>query len=165
MMKIYLPILASAALLTGCGQNTDVADTRVEEPYVTTAPVIVTDQESGTFTVDARSDPGATFQNGSSGEVTFEFIAKGEWSFAADAGMLGPSGADAPAGPNYLLPKARSFGMVAKLDDGNVEFAGDRYRARLKPKESISFSMNDVSGSFGDNRGSLTVRWSKELTN
>jgi hypothetical protein len=160
-MKIYLPILASAALLTGCGQNTDVADTRVEEPYVSTTPVVVTDQSGGSFTVDARSDPGATFQNGSSVEATFEFIAKGEWSFAAAAGMLGPGGADAPAGPNYLLPKARSFGLVVKLDNGDVEFAGDRYRARLKPKEGISFSMNELSGSFGDNRGSLTVQWSK----
>jgi hypothetical protein len=58
-MKIYLPILASAALLTGFGQNTDVADTRVEEPYVTTTPVVVTDQSGGRLTVDARFDPGS----------------------------------------------------------------------------------------------------------
>lgn len=162
MMKIHLPILASAALLTGCGQNTDVADTRVEEPYVTTTPVVVTEQNGGSFTVDARYDPGATFQNGSARQAVFEFAAKGEWSFAAAAGMLGPGGADAPAGPNSVLPGARSFALVAKRDDGTVEFAGDRYTVTLKPNETISFCMNEVPGSFDDNRGSLTVQWSKK---
>ena len=161
-MKRYLPILASAALLTGCGQNTDVADTGPEEPYVSTTPVVVTEQNNGSFTVDARYDPGATFQNGSATQAVFEFAAKGEWSFAAAAGMLSCNGADDPAGPNSVLPGARSFALVARRDDGTVEFAGDRYAVSLKPNETISFCMNEVSGSFGDNRGSLVVNWSKK---
>ena len=161
-MKKYLSIVASAVLLTGCSKTTDTADTALEEPNASTTQVISAEQHSGSFTVPARSDPGATFQNGSADEVMFEFSAKGEWSFAAAAGMLGPGGADAQAGPNSILPGARSFALVAKRADGNVEFAGDRYTARLKPKECISFSMNDVSGSFGDNRGSLTVTWTKK---
>ena len=126
-MKKCLSILMSAAFLIGCGQNTDISDTAAEEPYVLTTPVIATQQESGTFTVSARTDPGVTFQNGSANEATFEFIAKGEWSFAAEAGMLGPGGADAPAGMNYILSGARSFSLVATRADGRVEFAGDRY--------------------------------------
>jgi hypothetical protein len=160
-MKNCLLFLMSVALLTGCGQNTDIADTSSEEPYILTTPIVAKEQKSGDFTVDARSDPGATFQNGSAYKATFEFDAKGEWSFADGAGMLGPGGAAAPASPNSILPLAPSFAMVAKREDGTVEFAGDRYAATLNPKESISFSMNEVSGSFGDNRGSLTVNWVK----
>jgi hypothetical protein len=123
---------------------------------------VVTVQTGGSFTVDAKFDPGATFRNGSATQATFEFAAKGEWSFAAAAGMLGPGGADAPASPNSILPGARSFALVARRDDGTVEFAGNQYRVNLKPNETISFCMNEVSGSFGDNRGSLTVTWSKK---
>ena len=158
-MKRYFSILVSALLSTGCGQNTDMSDSGSEEPYDLSTPVIVTEQESGTFTVSARSDPGTTFRNGSANEAIFEFIAKGEWSFAAAAGMLGPGGADAEAGPNSILPGARSFALVARRDHGTIEFVGDRYRAALKPHESILFSMNEVSGSFGDNRGALTISW------
>lgn len=158
-MKKYFSILASALLSTGCGQKTDIASFGPEEPYDLSTPVIVREQESGTFTVSARSDPGTIFQNGTANEAVFEFIAKGEWSFAAAAGMLGPGGADAEAGPNYILPGARSFALVARRDHGTIEFVADRYRVALKPHESILFSMNEVSGSFGDNRGSLNVSW------
>jgi hypothetical protein len=161
-MTRYLSILASAALLTGCGQNTDMPDSGSEEPNVSTSSVVVTEQTGGIFTVDAKFDPGATFRNGSATAATFEFAAKGEWSFAAAAGMLGPGGADAPASPNSILPGARSFALVARRDDGTIEFVGDRYTAILKPSETISFCMNEVSGSFGDNRGSLVVTWSKK---
>jgi hypothetical protein len=160
-MKICLLILASAVLLTGCGPNTDMADRGSDEPYAAATPVVVTEQSGGSFTVDARHDPGATFRNGTATSTVFEFAAKGEWSFAAAAGMLGPGGADAPASPNSILPGARSFALVARRDDGTVEFAGDRYTVSLKPNETISFCMNEVSGSFDDNRGSLTVQWSK----
>lgn len=159
-MKRYLPILASAALLTGCGENTDLAETPYEEPRAATTPIVVKDEKDGSFTVDAKFDPGATFQNASANEATFEFTARGEWSFATGAGMLSPSGADARANPNFLLPGARSFAMVSKREDGTVEFAGEHCIIKLKPKETVSFAMNEVMGSFGDNRGALSVKWS-----
>jgi hypothetical protein len=163
-MKNYLCLLAAAALLIGCGQNTDVADKAAPppEPYISSTPVVVAGQNSGTFTVDARSDPGATFENNSAAEATFEFAAKGQWSFAEAAGMLGPNGADAPAGANFVLPGVRSFALVAKRADGTVQLLGERSTLTLKPNETISFCMNEMSGTFGDNRGSLTVQWSKK---
>jgi hypothetical protein len=159
-MKKCLWLLASAVVLAGCGEHTDVADNTPEEPRTGTTPAVASGEKSGTFTVNAKFDPGATFQNASANEELFEFIAKGEWSFAPGAGMLSPNGADVRGNPNYLLPGARSFAMVAKREDGTVEFAGDRCMIRLKPKETVTFAMNEAMGSFGDNRGSLTVDWS-----
>jgi hypothetical protein len=169
-MKNYLCILAAAALLASCGdKTTETADTASPSPpaneNVITAeskPVVVTDEKSGSFTVDARSDFGATFQNASATQATFEFNAKGQWSFAAAAGMFGPDGAGAPAGPNFILPGAGSFALVAKRDDGTVQSVGKHGTLTLKPKETVSFAMNEVPGSFGDNRGSLIVDWTKK---
>lgn len=160
VIKECLAILTLAALITGCGNKTDLDDLESEEPQPSATPIIVADREDGVFTVEAKSNPGVTFQNGPD-VATFEFEAKGQWSFAVNAGVLGPGGGDAPAGPEYLLPGSRSFALVAARDNGSVEFAGDRYEVRLNPKEVIAFSMNEVPGCFGDNRGSLTVKWAK----
>src|SRR2546421_227486 len=83
------------------------------------------------------SDLGATFRNASGAHATFEFAAKGEWSFAPAAGMLGPGRAHAPLGPNSILPGAHSFALVARRDDGTIEFAGDRDSVSLKANETI----------------------------
>jgi hypothetical protein len=160
VMKKCLWLWAGVAVLTGCGKHTDVVDNTPEEPRVSTTPVVVSQEKSGTFTVEANFDPGATFQNASETEETFEFTTQGEWTFAVGAGMLSPSGADDPASANFVLPGARSFAMVAKREDGTIEFAGELFITRLKPNETVSFSMNETMGSFGDNYGSLTVHWS-----
>lgn len=164
-MKNAVILFASIAFLAGCDQHTDMEETAFEEPEASTSAMALDDLKSGRFVVDAKTDPGAKFENGFAGETVFEFEAKGEWSFAVKAGMLGPGGADAEAGANHILPGARIFALVAKREDGTVEFVGDRYSVSLKPNESISFSMNEASGSFGDNRGSLSVNWSAKSNN
>ena len=168
-MKNYLCILAAAALLASCDKTTDTADTAspsapVNENITTTEnmPVVVTTEANGTFSVDARSDAGASFENKADGESKFAFAAQGLWSFAPAGGLLGPSGADAPAANTFLLPGAHSFALVAKRGDGTVVYIGDRAELTLKPHEIIFFLMNDIKGGASDNRGSLKVTWTRK---
>jgi hypothetical protein len=169
-MKNYLCILAAAALLASCGdKTTDVADTASASPpaneNITTTenmPVVVTTEASGTFSVDARSDAGASFENKADTESRLAFAAKGLWSFAPAGGLLGPSGADAPAANTFFLPGAHSFGLVAKRGDGTFVYIGDGAELTLKPHEVIFFLMNDIKGGAADNRGSLKVTWTRK---
>ena len=153
--------------MAACDQKSDSsagtaspAETNSKAGPIVNSSVIVTDQASGNFTVDARS-AGATFENRSGQDATFAFRAQGEWSFAPGAGPLGPSGASSPASKNFLLPGANSFGLVAKRGDGSYTHVGDGAELLLKSNEVISFAMNDITGGTGDNRGSLNVEWTK----
>ena len=162
-------ILVASVLLAACDQksdssagNTSPSGPKSEpSPAVAATNVIATDQTSGTFTIDARTS-GATFENRSDNAATFVFKAKGEWSFAPSAGMLGPSGATSPAPSNFLLPGVNSFELIAKRGDGKYVHIGDGVELTLNPHEIISFAMNDITGGVDDNRGSLTVDWSKK---
>jgi hypothetical protein len=162
-------IFLAAITLTACGQKSDSSRGTLSPPEtnenaaspVTVSNVIVTTQTSGNLTVDARSDA-TTFENRSDQANTFVFKAHGEWSFAPGAGPLGPSGASSPAPKNFLLPGANSFELVAKRGDGTYTRVGDSTELTLNPHEIISFAMNDIIGGLPDNRGSLTIDWSKK---
>ena len=161
-------ILALSALVAGCDQKGDSSGGNISptdinaeatRPLLSTS-VIVTDQTKGNFVVDARTS-GATFENRSDNAATFVFRAQGEWSFAPGGTLLGPSGTTSPAPANFLLPGANSFELVMKRGDGKYAHIGDGGEVTLAPREVISFAMNDVAGAFSDNRGWLTVDWSK----
>jgi hypothetical protein len=163
MKKCFL-ILACVGLLAACGRRTDVATPPTTSNFVEvdSAPVTVSDQTSGSFRVDSRSPNGVQFQNTSSQEAAFELSASGQWSFAPEAGMLGPTGVSSPASRDFLLPGARSFALIARQEDGAFVYIGDKAQMNLKPGASLFFIMNDLLNGFGDNRGSLTVSWLKK---
>lgn len=165
-MKKYLLILAGAAALAGCGQQSEVAvpPPPPSENVVTpeSTPVVVTDQTLGSFHVDGRSETGTQFRNVSGRDGVFAFAASGQWAFATEAGMLNPSGASTVAGSTYLLPGARSFSLIAGRDDGTYIYVGDHAEIPLKAGASLYFTMNDLRHGFVDNRGFLTVVWSKK---
>lgn len=167
----HVLLLLAAILLMACDQQSDssVGSTSPARTNLeTSAPivestVIVTDQSSGNFILDARSN-GATFLNQSGEHATFVFKAEGQWSFAHGAGPLGPSGANSPAPQNFLLPGANSFGLVAKRGDGGSVYVGDGSELTLAPDELASFAMNDITGGLTDNRGSLKIEWYKRAS-
>ena len=167
-MKKCLLFLA-VVLMAACDQKSDSSagtaspsetNSKTVVPIVNSS-VIVTDQKSGNFAVDARSDA-TTFENRSGQDAIFAFKAQGEWSFAPGAGPLGPSGASSPAAKNFLLPGANSFELVAKRGDGSYTHVGDGAELLLKQNEVISFAMNDITGGMADNRGSLKIEWTKK---
>jgi hypothetical protein len=167
MIKNYV-CLVGIVLLVGCDQKTKNADSNVSMPKdeaiieAPNRPVVVIDEKNGNFTVDAKSGTGATFENKADHESTFTFAAKGLWSFAPAAGLLGPVGADSPATTSYLMPGARSFALVAKRGDGTFAYVGDGTDLTLKPHEVISFLMNDLKEGAVDNRGSLQITWTRK---
>jgi hypothetical protein len=114
----------------------------------------------GSFVFDGKAAPDiATFDNDSDQAVTFSFSASGTWSWAPGGPQIGPSGAESPAAGNFFLPGARSFGLIAKRGDTSFQYIGEEAELTLKPREVISFLMNDVVGSSADNSGSLKISW------
>jgi hypothetical protein len=163
-MKKHLLILAGAALLGACEQATDITvpPTTKNVLEIDSTPVSVLDQPGGRFQVDSRTPEGARFQNTTAEEATFEFIASGRWSFTPEAGLFSAAGLEAPATKEFIMPGGRSFALVARREDGTCVFIGEKGEVRVKPGTSLVFLMNDLLDGFGDNRGALTVEWSKK---
>jgi hypothetical protein len=167
-MHKYLVFCATMLLFAACEQEPEnVAATptpsAVEKSSVTTdASANYTDEPKGTFTVDAKTERGTLFENKSTKEQTITLIAKGEWSFAPAAGMVGADGAAAIAAANFLLPGTSSFALIVKRGDGTFEKVGAKSTLTLKPGEIVYFMMNELRGGFADNRGSLSVSWAKQ---
>lgn len=156
-LRIVVPLYIILLTFSACGQ-------RVIGTSATSAPreqSKLVGPPHGSFTVSATLDSGVMFQNRAPEQHRFEFSATGLWSFAAAAGMLGPSGADTPAGPNYPLPGGRSFALVARRSSGAAEFVGAKASITLAPGEVLYFMMNEASGAFADNRDQLVVNWSQ----
>lgn len=112
--------------------------------------------------MDAKTDKGTLFENKSFKAESILFAATGDWSFAPAAGILGPDGAGAIAPKGFVLPGAKSFSLIVRRGTGAAEAVGTKSVLVLQPGEIVYFLMNELEGSFTDNRGSVIVTWARQ---
>src|SRR2546423_11452878 len=107
-MKTHILLGTMAILLAACDEKTNTTPT-TQQPLSSTDPVlttsvVVTDQTSGGFEIDARSDR-STFENKSDQPAPFVFKAGGKWTWAVDGAMVAPHGVKTrAAGKGYYFP-------------------------------------------------------------
>jgi hypothetical protein len=122
-------------------------------------------QFSGELKVDADNPLGTRFANEQSSPQTYMFYATGEWTYngqldlrhSADGHSSYPNASD-----RYRLKGFPEGALIVEKEDGTYKFIGSIGELTLAPGEFVLFTINDIENgeSFGDNGGSLTVRWS-----
>lgn len=107
-------------------------------------------QDSGTVVVDARAewvDTGIDLRQGDRMRVG----AEAAWSNVAEGSLLGPDGYQSPY-PGTVLADVPLGALIGRV--GDTVFAIGRGFDQASPAEGRLFlAMNDVAGTYGDNRG------------
>lgn len=109
------------------------------------------------ITVPSRADwsagPAVVLEPGTTFTIdvdTAERWSSGSWSGTADG--------DTPQWGGYALPGARAYSLIGRFGpDGSPFFIGSRYEGTAPANGALMLAMNDVPGSYWDNRGELTV--------
>jgi hypothetical protein len=74
----------------------------------------------------------------------------GSWTGTADG--------DIPQWGDYSLPGAKAYSLIGRIgSDGEPFFIGTRYEGVAAAGGALELAMNDVPGTYWDNRGKLTV--------
>lgn len=112
---------------------------------------------TGTFSVAANNENGVRLQNTGSLPAVCDFTAAGSWSDAT-TGLTGPGGSAGFACPTCVHFAAGVAKLIAKTSYGFPTLIGaSRSNVALSPGQYLDFMINDVSGQFGSNPGSVTV--------
>ena len=121
---------------------------------------------SESFTVDGNKENGYVFENTTGHEQTFSFTAEGEWSIfrSGEDNWFGPNGDPTNESLNIYGPEdlKHSEFVVASLlaeneGDRGVSEIGNQGTITIPKDGSATLLMNDVPGTYGDNRGLVTV--------
>jgi hypothetical protein len=130
---------------------------------------------SGQFQVPTNSITGFEFSNKLSKDSSYKFTPSGTWKPKADipdctaAGLkgFGPeiqtplSEALKPYQENLKYPNNTTFALLAvNKTTGKVIEVSQETTIILKPGETLTFLVNDFTPNYGDNTGTLTVKWS-----
>lgn len=128
---------------------------------------ITSDKRSGQFSVPANLEQGVLLVNQTNEEVSVEVTVdpKQTWSAGPDT----PNGVNAEGYPNWpqqetmKYPGYTAFALVAvnNSDPDDIRQIGvaSGFTLPASPNGAFSFLMNDKSGLYNDNNGSLTVNW------
>lgn len=135
---------------------------------------------AGQFEVQGISDAGVEFTNDRDIELSYTFSPSGTWTPDKNNPALagcGPGGVKSlpvpvqeglqsflPQVVSYLkYPKNTPFALLAvsKTTGAVTEVATDT-KIVLKPKETLTFILNDLSWGYPDNTGAITVKWSSQ---
>ncbi|OCR00368.1 hypothetical protein BCD67_00710 [Oscillatoriales cyanobacterium USR001] len=120
---------------------------------------------SGELTVFAKEEqllPNLT--NQSSKTITLKIQAEGLWSYGGEdafANQVDGDGNTAQTGRNPYMrfPDATPAALVSVIDN-KLAGSGKEQEIELAPYKSVLFIHNDQPGVYGDNSGSLTIKWS-----
>ena len=130
---------------------------------------------SGQFQVPTNSVTGFEFTNSQTKETSYKFTPSGTWKPKADipdctaAGLKGfapeiqtaYSAGLAPYRENLKYPNNTTFALLAvNKTTGKVIESGQETTIVLKPGETLAFLVNDFTPNYGDNTGTLAVKWS-----
>src|SRR2546423_8059767 len=120
-MKTHILLGTMAILLAACDEKTNTTPT-TQQPLSSTDPVltssvVVTDQTSGGFEIDVRSDS-STVENKSNQPATFVFKAEGTWAGGVDGALGAPDGGTTRLpGKSYHFPGAPRFSLLGQGAD------------------------------------------------
>jgi hypothetical protein len=147
-----------------------------DDIFVYTKPVTQpAEPTTGQFQVPTNSVTGFEFTNKLTKEATYKFTPSGTWKPKADipdctaAGLKGfapeiqtpLSEALKQFQENLKYPNNTTFALLAvNKTTGNVSEVGKETTIVLKPGETLTFLVNDFTPNYGDNTGTLTVKWS-----
>src|SRR5262249_39418754 len=87
---------------------------------------------------------------------TLRIRAAGEWSNVATGGYVGPQGYSSGAYPGTQLPGAPLAALIARIGNSLVNVEPARI-IEVRSRGRLSLGMNDVPGTFSDNRGKVTA--------
>lgn len=132
---------------------------------------VSSDRTSGEFTVPANLEEGVPFVNQTGKEVNVSFFATGEWSLGTITGDNDEHGPHGPGGhPNFArqnlmkYPSYVAFSLLAVNPAWSTVYQGGvQTRLTVPSGATLRFLANDQAGSYGDNRGSLTVKWTADV--
>lgn len=121
---------------------------------------------NGAFVVDAWKEDGIRFRNDWNEPMNYYFQVNinDDWGYGQTS-FIGPSGREENY---YALPYGKFIGaLVAVKSSGKYKAleACGVMKFTLQPGESVQFLMNDRKGTYGDNSGSVYVRWTCESQN
>ena len=87
-----------------------------------------------------------------------QFSASGLWAISAVSGNFGPDGKGDPADPSFLLPSGQQGELIGRIGTTGSWFSvGSSASISAPATGDLYMTMNDVTGSFGDNTGSVEV--------
>ncbi|MFB2895907.1 hypothetical protein ACE1CI_23605 [Aerosakkonemataceae cyanobacterium BLCC-F50] len=125
---------------------------------------------SGELTVEAKEENNLpSLTNTSDKRLTLKIQAEGMWSYGGEeafANQVDGNGNVAQTGrhPYMRFPDITPAALVAVKNDKAVASGKDQMIS-LDPGESVFFISNDQPGVYGDNSGSLTIKWSISAIN
>lgn len=120
---------------------------------------------SGEITVFATEEKNLpSLSNNSRQTLKLKIQAEGKWSYGgqnAFADQVDGDGNKAQTGRNPYMrfPDVTPAALVA-VKHGQAVASGKEQTIELSPGESVAFINNDQPGVYGDNTGSLTIKWS-----
>lgn len=120
---------------------------------------------SGELTVEAAEENNLpSLTNTSDKRLTLKIQAEGMWSYGGEeefANQVDGNGNVTETGrhPYMRFPDITPAALVAVKNDKAVASGKDQMIS-LDPGESVFFVNNDQPGVYGDNSGSLTIKWS-----
>ncbi|MCL1466002.1 LecA/PA-IL family lectin [Argonema galeatum] len=120
---------------------------------------------SGELTVFAKEEKNLpSLTNQSDKTITLKIQAEGKWSYGgkdAFASQVDGDGNTAQTGRNPYMrfPDVTPAALVAVID-GKPVGSGKEHTIEIPPGKTVSFINNDQPGVYGDNSGSLTIKWS-----
>lgn len=120
------------------------------------------------FKVYATSPKGTRFTNNQSSTKTYNFFAKGTWSY--NPGVKKKYGAegdtDYTKAKGYKLPGVAEGSLIVRRQNGSYQYVGAEKALTLDAVESVWFTINEANEGQGekynDNTGFLTVEWECE---
>ncbi len=121
-------------------------------------------------TVEASDTNGESYTNNTDEPVTISFTATGKWQAIPNnpdidvpeyaKGELSPDGVQQfESNPNMPCPDLSLGALVVKIGRECLAY-GKQDSFLLKEKQTARFLMNDVEELYGDNEGSITVKFS-----
>jgi hypothetical protein len=159
----------------GSGTNHWRLIARNPEPAPIPTPTPPPTPTTGEFQVSTNSATGFGFTNSQTKEISYKFTPSGTWKPKTDipdctaAGLkgFGPeiqtplSEALKPYQENLKYLNNTTFALLAvNKTTGKVIEVGQETTIVLKPGETLTFLVNDFTPNYGDNTGTLTVKWS-----
>ena len=120
---------------------------------------------SGELTVHANEEKNLpSLTNASDKKIALKIQAEGLWTYGSHSTFgkqvdANGNSEKTPYDGNVRFPNLRPATLVAMKNNQPVA-SGKEQTIELTPGETISFINNDAPGIYGDNKGSLKVKWS-----
>ncbi len=133
-----------------------------QQKIMTVSSVTLPSGEISVFANEENNLPSLT--NTTNKTIKLKIQAEGKWSYGGDnafANQVDGDGNTEKTGrdPYMRFPDITPAALVA-VKNGQAVASGKEQIIELSPSESVSFINNDQPGVYGDNSGSLTIKWS-----